>query len=220
MIIQHLIVKEFKQIFRNKIFPIVFVILPFGLVNGVPRIATMEIKDLLMTVIDKDHSTTTKQLINKIDASQYINLASLADDYDDGIAAIQSEVSDVIVEFPKDFEKNMIKTGEAEIMLSANATNGTKGAMAQNYITQIITDYFHTAGKGHIIEPRYLYNTSVDYKYYMIPAMMGLFLILIVGFLPAMNIVSEKEKGTIEQINVTPIKNGSSSYQRLFHTSL
>ena len=52
---------------------------------------------------------------------------------------------------------------------------------------------------------RFLFNPHLDYKLYMVPAIISLLLILTVGFLPALNIVGEKEKGTIEQINVTPI---------------
>ena len=205
MIIRHLIVKEFKQIFRNILFPVIFVILPFVLVNGVPRVATQEVKGLKMTVIDNDHSSTSRKIIHKINASKYVDLSVVSPNYARAMESVHSELADIIVEFPQNFERDIVNDSNPEIMLSANATNGTKGIMAQNYITQIIADYFSNRKIDTSAKPRFLYNISLDYKLYMVPAMMGLFLILIVGFLPALNIVSEKEKGTIEQINVTPI---------------
>ncbi len=112
-----------------------------------------------------------------------------------------------------DFERELYRTGKAEVMIDANAVNGMKGGMGSGYLTQIILAYTKELnGKDGVlmktplsITPRFLYNPSLDYKTFMIPALMIMSLILLVGFLPAMNIVGEKEKGTIEQINVTPV---------------
>ncbi|MGM9760104.1 MAG: ABC transporter permease [Parabacteroides sp.] len=213
MTLFYLIQKEFKQIFRNPVLPVVFVLLPLVLINGVPRIATQEIKGLQFCVIDNDHSSTTSRLIQKIDASQYIDLSAVCQHYDEAMQVIDAGKADIILEFQPHFERDLIQEGKAHLMLSANATNGTKGGMAQNYMQQIIADYLQEirAGRGFLpneegIQVSFLFNHNLDYKLYMIPALLGMLLILIVGFLPALNIVGEKEKGTIEQINVTPIR--------------
>lgn len=90
------------------------------------------------------------------------------------------------------------RTGEGRIMISANAVNAVKAGLGQVYLQQIISDMPSSSF-------RFLFNPHLDYKLYMVPAIISLLLILTVGFLPALNIVGEKEKGTIEQINVTPI---------------
>lgn len=211
MTVIYLIQKEFKQIFRNKILPIVFVILPIVLTNGVPRIATQEVKELRFCVVDNDHSATSAEIIDEIDASIYIDLAAVCNNYDDAMAVIDAGEADLILEFQPHFERELVKEGNANVMLSTNSTNGTKGGMAQSYISQIITDYQQklTSAQPSIQSPvstTFLFNKQLDYKFYMIPALVGMLLILIVCFLPALNIVGEKEKGTIEQINVTPIR--------------
>jgi len=200
MKIFYLINKEFKQIFRNWLLPVVFVVLPLALINGVPRIATMEVKGLHFCVVDHSHTPTTERLIREIDASQYIDLAAYCSTYDEAMKYIDSGEADIIVEFR-----------DHEIMLYANATNGTKGGMASSYITQIISGSNGSRGlrglsSSNGLKVKYISNPNLDYKLYMVPALIGMILILIVGFLPALNIVSEKEKGTIEQINVTPIR--------------
>ena len=233
MTILYLIQKEFKQFFRNWLLPLVCFLLPLALTNIVPRIATQEIKGLNFAVVDNDHSTTSCRIIQKIDASTYLSLVKFANTYDEAMESIASGDADLILEFPADFEKSMVRGESPTLMLSANATNGTKGSMAQIYITQIIQNYMREAspqpspeGKGAQPTPvpslkggtpspegkgwgeasvRFLFNPRLDYKIYMIPAIFALMLILIVGFLPALNIVSEKERGTIEQINVTPV---------------
>ena len=214
MTILYLIQKEFKQFFRNWLLPLVCFLLPLALTNIVPRIATQEIKGLNFAVVDNDHSTTSRRIIQKIDASTYLSLVKFANTYDEAMESIASGDADLILEFPADFEKSMVRGESPTLMLSANATNGTKGSMAQMYITQIIQSYMQDnnsnysppstgwAGGGSV---RFLFNPRLDYKIYMIPAIFALMLILIVGFLPALNIVGEKERGTIEQINVTPV---------------
>jgi len=191
MTVLYLIQKEFKQILRNRILPVVFILLPIALINGVPRIATQEVKGLRFCVVDNNHTPTTERLIRQIDASQYIDLAACCASYREAMEHIDNGQADIILEFRL-----------PEIMLYANATNGTKGGMASNYISQIIAG--QNAGAG--LKVKFINNPSLDYKLYMVPALIGMILILIVGFLPALNIVGEKEKGTIEQINVTPIR--------------
>ena len=221
----YLIQKEFKQFFRNWLLPLVCFLLPLALTNIVPRIATQEIKGLNFAVVDNDHSTTSRRIIQKIDASTYLSLAKVANTYNQAMESIENGDADLILEFPSDFEKSMVRSESPTLMLSANATNGTKGSMAQMYITRIIQNYIREASpqpspnvKGVVsgksfpsgeelgeASVRFLFNPRLDYKIYMIPAIFALMLILIVGFLPALNIVGEKERGTIEQINVTPV---------------
>ncbi len=218
MALKYLISKEFKQIFRNIALPVIFVLLPFGVINVIPRIATQEIKHLKFSVVDNDHSALSQRLIHKIEASTYFDLAGRFSSYQKALATIESCDADLIIEIAPQFEKDLLATGTANVSINANAVNGTKGAMGSSYVAQIIADYStqlrEEEGLGDTatqpakfnIEPRYLYNTQLDYKLYMIPALLAMLLIILVGFLPALNIVSEKEKGTIEQINVTPVR--------------
>ena len=219
MILLYLIKKELKQIIRNWVLPLVFVLLPIGLSNMIPRLATQEIKGLKFAVVDNDHSSFSRQLIQKIDASTYIELAYYASSYKEAMSQISSGDVDVIVEIPNGYEKDFLTNGTRPVVqVSANSVNGTKGSMASMYITQIITMYSQEIvdAKGFAMTSseklgmgtlcvKFLFNPYLDYKIFMVPAIFAMLMILIVGFLPALNIVSEKEKGTIEQINVSPI---------------
>ena len=214
MVLLYLLEKEFKQILRNWVLPVVFVILPIALMNMVPRIATQEIKGLKFAVVDNDHSTTSQRLIHKIDASTYLNLTKMAYTYNEAMECISDGSADLILEIEPGFEKNMVKEGSGKLLVSANSVNGTKGTMGQNYLMQIVQNFGQELQEengmpGNVtkytIAPRFLFNIALDYKIYMVPAILALIIMLIVGFLPALNIVGEKEKGTIEQINVTPV---------------
>lgn len=214
MTVLYLIQKEFLQIARNLLLPIVFVVLPLAVINGVPRIATQEVKGLRFCVVDHDHSTTSARLIQQIDASAHFSLSAVCHHYAEAMEAVDAGQTDVVVEIPPHFEKNLRGKGAPNLLIAANATNGTKAGMAQAYLLQIIGDaqraLAQERGQQSVavspIAVNICFNPQLDYKLYMVPALLGLFLILIVGFLPALNIVGEKEKGTIEQMNVTPIR--------------
>ena len=209
----YLLAKEFKQMFRNRILPVVFILVPFAMMNMVPRIATQEVKNLNLAIIDNDHSSLSSRLTHKLAASTYFNLYAMAPNYEKAYSMFQSGHIDFIVTIEPDFERNIYRTGGARVMTTVNAINGMKGGLGNAYLTQTIMQYARElsseSGKQLTppvhIEPRYLYNETLDYKPYMIPALIAMTLILLVGFLPALNIVGEKERGTIEQINVTPV---------------
>ena len=217
MILPYLIEKEFKQMMRNIILPIVFIMLPIGMINLMPRAATQEVKNLTLSVIDNDHSSWSQRLIQKLSASTYFSLTDVSSTYDAALHRVEAGEADFIVEIEPDFERNLVREGVSHVLISANAVNGVKAGLGSSYLSQIITDYAMelreeqgvvasaASQPGLTVTPRYHYNATLDYKYFMIPGLIAMLLVLIVGFLPALNIVGEKERGTIEQINVTPI---------------
>ncbi|MCF0196435.1 MAG: ABC transporter permease [Bacteroidaceae bacterium] len=217
MILLHLIAKELKQMARNWVLPVAFVVLPVGLSNMIPRLATQEVKGLRFAVVDYDRTSFSRRLIRQIDASAYLDLLRDAPSYADAMSLISSGEADVIVEIPQGYERDFLTARTPPVVqISANSVNGTKGTMAAMYITQIVTLFHREAAEARgfthasadgvgALSTRFLFNPYLDYKLFMTPAVFAMLMILIVGFLPALNIVSEKERGTIEQINVSPI---------------
>ena len=209
----YLLVKEFKQMFRNWLLPVVFVLLPIAMMNVVPRIATQEVKNLNMAVIDCDHSSLSGRLTQKLSSSGFFNLYATCPNYETAYELLEAGKVDFIVTIENEFEHNLYRTHAADVMVTVNAVNGMKGGLGNAYLMQIVMQYAQQlASESGLqvkrpvqVEPRYLFNASLDYKPYMIPALMAMTLILLVGFLPALNVVGEKERGTIEQINVTPV---------------
>ena len=208
MRILYLIRKEFKQMRRNILLPIIFVLLPLALTNIIPRVATQEITGLKICIVDNDHSSLSRRLIQKIDASAYIDISRMAQSEREAMQSLDDASSDMFLIIPEGYEKGVYSQDNEQLYIAANATNGMKGAMGQNYLHQIIVSYVQEiAEESGTLRPqiRYAFNPHLYYKIYMMPAVFALLLTLIVGFLPALNIVGEKEKGTIEQVNVTPI---------------
>jgi len=215
--LRYLIEKEFKQTFRNAFIPRLILVFPFMVLLVFPWATNQEIKSINVTIIDRDHSAWSKRLSEKIGASTYFNLVNYANSNDEGLAIIEDGKSDMLLDIRPDFEKNLMNTGEAAVMISANAVNIMKGGLGSGYMNLIVQDFANelraelipTSGKTGLpliqIIPQGRFNIFLDYKIFMIPALMVILMTLLCGFLPALNIVSEKEIGTIEQINVTPV---------------
>ena len=204
MVIRFLIEKEFKQMVRNVILPIVFVMLPLGMINVMPKAATQEVKNLKISVVDNDHSSLSERLVHNLSASAYFHLADYSPSYDSALHRVEAGDADFIIEIEPDFERNLMREGVSRVMISANAVNGVKAGLGSSYLAQIVADYSAQlreemgldASSVRLakldVSPRYLYNAELDYKAFMVPGLMAMLMILIVGFLPALNIVGEK----------------------------
>lgn len=201
--LKYLLEKEFKQLFRNSFLPKLIFIFPVVMMILLPWAANFEVKQVNLVVVDNDHSTVSDRLIRKIEASGYFLLNRLASTYDEAMKAIEAGDADMIMEIPIHFERKLARGENVGILLAANAVNGTKGGLGSSYLASIINDYLSSSSVS--VHSLNLYNPNLDYKYFIVPALVVMLLTLLCGFLPALNIVSEKEKGTIEQMNVTPV---------------
>ncbi len=213
-VIRYIVEKEFKQIFRNKTM--------VGLIFGMPILqlfilsyaADFEVKNINIFVNNNDFTPVSTAFINKIEASKYFNLTDVGT-YNEGLNLLKQNKTDVILSIPQKFGRN-IQTGKpAAIALVLDAINSAKAGVSQNYLQNIIfqfsNDQITSKTKINIIPGidivnRNWYNITLNYKVFMVPGILVLLITMISLFLSSMNIVREKEMGTIEQLNVTPIK--------------
>ena len=213
--LSHLIQKEFLQIRRNAFIPRLIVMFPIMIMCVMPWVMNMEITNIRVEVVDNDRSSLSAQLVHRIEASRYFVFCGQKASYAEAMADIDDGKTDAIVDIPHDFEKQTLRSERPQIYVAANSVNGTKGSMALSYLSQIIGRHlgdYATNGSvltstsvDGLVSTLYLYNKHLNYKVFMIPSLMAILLLLICGFLPALNIVGEKEAGTIEAINVTPV---------------
>ena len=207
-----LIIKEFLQIRRNPFLPRFILVFPIVIMLVIPWITTLDVHNIKVTVIDDDRSQLSQRIVADMDASDYITLESFADVYSEAVEKLERGGTDVIIEIPRGFEKNSMLGMPDKISVSANAVNAVKGILGMQYVTQSIAKSAADVAEEHGVMPdtdftviRNRYNPTMNYRYYMIPAIMIMLLIILCGFLPSLSLVSEKEKGTLEQINVTPV---------------
>jgi ABC-2 type transport system permease protein len=206
--IKFLIQKEFLQIRRDAFLPRLIIIFPIMIMCVMPWVMNMEVKNIRVEVVDIDHTVESQRLIGQIAASRYFIFGGQKATYAEAMKDIENGRADIILE---------IRDGQ--YLIAANAVNGTKGSMGSAYLSQIVAQQNITAAPAAASvpytatlsqytkqpSPLLLYNPHQNYKLYMIPALLAIVMMLMTGFLPTLNIVGEKEAGTIEQINVTPV---------------
>jgi ABC-2 type transport system permease protein len=183
-----------------------------------PWAADYEIKNIKLSVIDHDHSSYSQKLISKITSSGYFILNDYSSSYIQSLQEIEHDRSDLILEIPANFERDLVKEDEANLFMAMNAINGVKANLGGAYLRTIIQDYNKEVRLQWIQLPRFSpeiqievtssnwYNPLMNYKNFMVPGILVILLTMVGANLTAINIVKEKEIGTIEQINVTPIK--------------
>jgi len=210
--IRFLIRKEFLQIRRNAFLPKLIIMFPIMIMCVMPWVMNMEVKNIVVEVVDIDHTAGSQRLVQQIAASRYFIFGGQKATYAEALKDVEKGQADIILE---------IRDGQ--YLIAANAVNGTKGSMGSAYLSQIVAQQNITAAPAATSAPYTatlsqspnqmstlpLYNKGQNYKLYMIPALLAIVMMLMTGFMPTLNIVGEKEAGTIEQINVTPVSKGA-----------
>ncbi len=211
--------KEFIQVFRNKsMLPIIFVI-PIVQLIILVNAATMEIKNVKVSIVDKDLSETSRKMVSKFTGSPFYIVNGYSFNYKEAETEMEKGNVDVIIQIPSGFEKRLVRENSAKVQIMVNAINGVVAGISSAYIQNILAGYnaeviTQIAGKNMTLNIPYSinitnsfwYNPELNYKNYMVPAVLVILVTLIGMFLSGLNLVREKELGTIEQINVTPIK--------------
>jgi len=212
-----LLEKEFRQIFRNKTLLAIILFVPVVQLMILPLAANYEVKNINLAIVNYDNSAYAQQLITRITASGYFRLTSFDHAYADALEYIESDRADLVLEIPRNFEKNLIRENQETLFLAVNAINGVKAGLGATYLNTIILEYNRdilvswnrpSGVTGSVIRvvPSNWYNPYMNYRLFMVPGILAILVTMIGGYLSALNIVKEKETGTIEQINVTPIR--------------
>lgn len=213
--------KEFIQIFRNKaILPLILVV-PFVQLILLSYAANNEVRNVRLAIVNHDQSAYARQLINKIQTSDRFMVVEAPPAIKIADRLIQSDSVDIILTIPPHFEKDFLKYKSGKIQLLVNAINGQQATVGTAYLSSIIQSFNQEIRLDAVpqlivkkqspspriqIEFSNWYNQDLDYKAFMVPGILGELVTILVLLLTAMNIVREREIGTIEQINVTPIR--------------
>lgn len=221
--------KEFKQIFRNKTILGLMVVMPIMQLLILPLAANYEVRNINLAVVDNDRSPWSGQMVSSIISSGYFKLVDYNQSYNEAFKFVESDKADLILEIPDGFERNLVRENKQQVFIAVNAINGVKANIGASYLNSIIRDYnqalrvrlipssaltrnsYSQAGTSsslNTIEVTYSnwFNPGMNYRNFMVPGILAILVTMIGGFMTALNIVKEKEIGTIEQINVTPIK--------------
>lgn len=205
--------KEFLQIFRNRaMLPMIFV-MPILQLLILGNAATFELRNIKMEILDQDLSPASRELSARFENSPFFIVTHSANDILGCETALDKGAADCYLILPVGFERDLTNMCGAELQLVLNAINASSAGLINAYASSIATEYAQSLTEGigqsvPMIETTYSYwyNPEMNYPSFMVPGILVLLVTVIGLFLSSMNVVREKEIGTIEQINITPVK--------------
>lgn len=219
--LRYIIQKEFIQILRNRAILPLMTVVPIVQLIVLSFAASNEVRNVRLAIVDLDHSAYARQLIHKIQVSDRFLITDLPARHAAADALMQEGAVDIILSIPPRFERDFWRNAAGSLQLQVNAINGQQATVGAAYLGAIVRAYNEElradaaprlvvqrrTPKGQIrVETSNWFNPDLNYQDFMVPGILGELVTILVMLLTAMNVVREREIGTIEQINVTPIK--------------
>ena len=220
-----LLEKEFLQIRRDPVILRMLLIMPMIQLIVLANAATFEVKSSNLWVVDQDRTTVSQGLIERFVATGRFAVVGRSVITRPANDAMDRANADAILVIPEGFARDLQRTRRAPVQLVLNAENGSQAGVTQGYGAEIIARYSAelSAGGGGVrstgaertpvrgvavvkAETRGWYNPALNYKHFMVPGILVQLIVLVGTLMTALNIVREKEAGTLDQLNVTPIR--------------
>jgi ABC-2 type transport system permease protein len=222
---------EILHIVRDRATLAQVLVLPILQLFVLSNAATFEIRDTPTYVVDLDVSGVSRGLVERFGGSGHFRIVGQSPSLDAANEELLRGQVTLVLTIPHDFESSIVRNRRGDVQLSVNAEKGSAAGIVQSYATQIVNAYavelgtrFHPASTGVRpddadaapsrgvprieVDVRHRYNETLNYKHYMVPGLLVALVTMIGTLLSAQNIAREKELGTLEQLNVTPLTRG------------
>lgn len=213
-----LIWKEFLEIRMNPRLIGIVVIAPILQLTMLGYAATTDVRDVPIVVADGDRSSDSRDLIQRFDASRNFTVIDVVPTVAQIDPYLEGGTAWLALSIPTDYGAQIQSGMPATVQLVADGTdsnsttaalgyaNALIGAYARELIEGSATGFSRPASGGIDARIRVWFNPELESRYFMIPGVLALVLLIVTTNLAAMAIVREKEIGTLEQLNVTPLR--------------
>lgn len=224
-VLKSLIVKEFKQILRDKKMKAMLFGSPVLMLLIFGYAVNTDISEIKMVVLDGDKSSESRELLRKFTASGYFTHYASLESPDEAAYYIDRGEADMFMHIPQDFKKNLLSGKSAELQIILDGTDSSRASVIMAYINQISSDFSleYLSKKIRMIilsrentvirlkeslpvKERVMFNPDLTSRNFYLPGVLGLLVALITIMLTSMSVVKERESGTIEQIIVSPLR--------------
>jgi len=214
----YILQKEFLLILRDKMILRLIFVMPIMQLLLIPLAADYEVNHISLSIVDQDHSSISRRLVDKVGSSSYFRIVDTPANYSEAAAGIEDGSADIVITIPPAFARDLETTGHASLQLVADAVDGVRAGLGTSYAISMVREFQGELrsqaappipdSSVPIIEVTSAnwYNPHAYYPAFMVPGLLAILVTMVGALLTALNIVQEKEAGTIEQINVTPIR--------------
>lgn len=210
--------KEFIQMRRDKRMLFIAFAAPIIQLTLFGYAATLDVKSVPVVVCDLDRSMQSRAVLDAVTASGYFAVKESVPGIGDLRRSIDDNRAMVGIVIPDGFERRINAGKQADLQVIIDGSNAIYATLVRSYIERIIVNRALVLTKEMIskkglpfvsvldVEPKVWYNPTLKSKDFMVPGVLALVLMIISTVLTSMAVVKEKERGTIEQLIVTPIK--------------
>lgn len=207
-----IVIKEFIQIFRDKTNWIIIFVMPCIQLILLGFAVTMDVKNLPIGILDLDHSYYSRQLIERCRNADVFRFDGLRFSYQAIESDLQRGKIRSALVIPDGFSEHIVHREPARLLIVSDAVDGNSARISVGYLSQIVKVFFETGlgpkiGTGPIqLETRMLYNNNLESRPYIVPGILAVLMMMVTMFLSAVNLIRERETGTLEQLLVTPVR--------------
>lgn len=206
------IIKEFYHIFRDRRSLFILFGMPIAQILLFGFAITNEINNVDIAILDHSKDATTQEIIHKISASKYFSVNQFIERESDIEAAFKKGKIKAVLNFEKNFSKNMVKDGNTSIQVITDATDPNTANTISNFTNAILQKYQQELNEGKNIpyqitaQTHMIYNPELKSVFMFVPGVMTIILMLVSAMMTSISITREKELGTMEILLVSPLK--------------
>ncbi len=204
--------KELYHILRDRWTTLILLGLPVVMLILFGFAISNEVKNARIVIVDPSQDESTRAIIEKLRENQYFILDQQLKSPEETERLFREGRIKMVVEFSERFHENLVKTGEAKVLLLADGSDPNTASALVNYASSIIMDYqvnlINPLNAPYVIQPevKLLFNPGMKGAYNFVPGVMGMIMMLICAMMTSISIVREKEKGSMEVLLVSPMK--------------
>ncbi len=204
--------RETRMLFVVFAFPL-FLLIIFGYA------ISLDVKHIRLAVLDFEKTKETRSFVNSLTQSEYFDLVAYLNNYSDAKKILQEGKAQLVIVLPRNFTKKLMLGESVKIQFLIDGVNGNTSSVIYNYSNFVANSYsikfFSEINKGaeaqeiglpFELEPRFWYNPELKSSRFLVPGLIGIIIILTGAITVSLSIVREKERNTIEQILIAPIK--------------
>ena len=215
--------KETKQLIRDSRLLFVIFFFPVMLLIMFGYAVNFDVKHIKLAVYDQDKSELSREIINSLQSSEYFSVVDYINSFDKVDKYLDEKISQVVIVIPKDFSKNINSARDVAIQYLIDGVDGNTASIILNYVNSATFSFGNKISQQILarrglnsyqplsIEPVFWYNPSLDTTKFLVPGLIAMILIITAVISVSLSLVREKERGTQEQLNVSPL----SSFQLL-----
>lgn len=209
--------KEYRQLKRDTRMLFIVFFFPVVLLAIFGYAINFDVKHIKIAVYDQDKSDYTREYIDGLISSEYFDLIKYVDDDNEIKTLLDEKIVQAVIVFPNDLSRKLNNNEEVKVQYLVDGVDGNTATVIVNYVNaatfnyslKLTKEYLAVTGKKMYVpinlEPRFWFNPELVSVFFLIPGLMGMILIITAVISVSLSIVREKERGTIEQLNVSPL---------------